>query len=265
MYRKGKAKFLQSSQCFFFAKESKESLTSTLKLATKNVVLEPLRTQNTQFIKNNFASLCDKKLSLLTIFLIYLQDLSLILKKILSMKIIVPFLIILVATSVSCSSDTSKTESKTVKKTNIVVKTNTVKADKMLTVNIDGMVCEKGCGSSIRKELLHTKAIESCEFDFQTDRKTNTVKIAFDKDKITVDKIVAILNSMNEKQFKVIDTTTTAFESKNSSKSSSKIEENYNESSSTSSKDEAKIEMSDSTIDHDAPNLLQVFSRLITG
>lgn len=181
------------------------------------------------------------------------------------MKIILPFSIILVATAVSCTSDNSKTESKTVKKTNIIVKTNTVKADKMLTVNIDGMVCEKGCGSSIRKELLRTDAVESCEFDFQTDRKTNTVKIAFDKDKITVDKIVSILNSMNEKQFKVLDTTTTVFESKNTSKSNSSSEEIQKESSSSTSKDEAKIEMSDTTIDHDAPNLLQVFSRLITG
>ncbi|MFN5417941.1 MAG: heavy-metal-associated domain-containing protein [Flavobacteriia bacterium] len=181
------------------------------------------------------------------------------------MKIIVPFSIILVATAVSCSSDNSKTASKTVKKTNIIVKTNTVKANKMLTVNIDGMVCEKGCGSSIRKELLHTDAVESCEFDFQTDRKTNVVKIAFDKDKITADKIISILNTMNEKQFKVIDTTTSAFESKNETKINSKIEESQKESNTTISKDEAKIEMSDSTIDHDAPNLLQVFSRLITG
>lgn len=163
----------------------------------------------------------------------------------------------------ACSSSSDKTNTKEVKKTHISIQTSEVQANKLLTVDIDGMVCEKGCGSSIRKELMNTNAIESCEFDFQTDRKTNTVKIAFDKDKITVDKIVSILNTMNEKQFKVLESHTNEFITKNTGKKSEIQVEESSEESSSVEKEEAKIQVSDST--NDTPNLLQLFSRLITG
>lgn len=164
---------------------------------------------------------------------------------------------------VSCSSSSDKTSTKEVKKTHLLIQTSDVQANKLLTVDIDGMVCQKGCGSSIRKELMNTNAIESCEFDFQTDRKTNTVKIAFDKDKITVDKIVSILNTMNEKQFKVLESRTNEFSSKNTVKSDIPAIEESSEETSSVEKEEAKVQVSDST--YDTPNLLQLFSRLITG
>lgn len=191
------------------------------------------------------------------------------------MKNIAPLSFILLVFSYSCSENKVSSEKNpdgfSNKKIHIVVQTSDVKADKVLNANIDGMVCEKGCGSSIRKELLNTHAVESCEFDFQNDRKTNLVKIAFDQDKITVDRIISILNAMNEKQFKVIDTSTSDFESKNNVKES-KVKE-IETSANTTPEMKEEVDVLPKSIESEetgggsmeTPNLLQIFSRLITG
>lgn len=99
----------------------------------------------------------------------------------------------------SCSE--AKNDTETTKTTQ--EKTEPVKGNCMLTLEIEGMTCVMGCGGSIRKELNATNAIESCEFEFEEGRAMNTAKISFDKDKITVDKIIQIVSTMNKGQFKV--------------------------------------------------------------
>ncbi len=78
-----------------------------------------------------------------------------------------------------------------------------VVANKMLTFEIQGMTCVMGCGGSIRKELAETNAVEKCEFDFETDRKTNIVKVSFDQNKTTAKELIKIVTKMNEGQFTV--------------------------------------------------------------
>jgi copper chaperone CopZ len=65
------------------------------------------------------------------------------------------------------------------------------------------MVCEMGCGSSIRKALKDTKAVDRCSIDFKDERKVNVATISFDSTAITKDKIVTIISTLNDKQFKV--------------------------------------------------------------
>jgi len=79
----------------------------------------------------------------------------------------------------------------------------TVNANKTISLNIEGMVCEMGCGSSIRKALKDTKAVDRCSFDFKDERKVNVATISFDSTAISQDKIVSIISSLNDKQFKV--------------------------------------------------------------
>jgi copper chaperone CopZ len=78
-----------------------------------------------------------------------------------------------------------------------------VNANKTITLNIEGMVCEMGCGSSIRKALKDTKAVDRCSFDFKDERKVNVATISFDSTIISQDKIVSIISSLNDNQFKV--------------------------------------------------------------
>ena len=75
--------------------------------------------------------------------------------------------------------------------------------NKIIDLQIEGMVCEMGCGSSIRKALKDTKAVDRCSFDFKDERKVNTATISFDSTAISKDKIVSIISHLNDKQFKV--------------------------------------------------------------
>ena len=78
-----------------------------------------------------------------------------------------------------------------------------VNVNKSITLNIEGMVCEMGCGSSIRKALKDTKAVDRCSFDFKDERKVNVATIAFDSTAISKEKIISIISQLNDKQFKV--------------------------------------------------------------
>lgn len=153
----------------------------------------------------------------------------------------------------SCSTEKEKTISKTK-----FVKTKQVSANRLLDAEISGMVCKMGCGASIRKEMLATKAVESCEIDYEDDRETNRVKIAFDKEIISADELISKINSMNDKQFKVISSESKQFESKNKSETTL-IEEKPDKSTS-----ESKLKISEEN-DFNMPNLLSLFSKLITG
>ena len=62
--------------------------------------------------------------------------------------------------------------------------------NRLLTMEIDGMVCEMGCGSSIREALNGLEGVSSVEFDFIEERATNIAKISFDKNRVSVDEMV---------------------------------------------------------------------------
>lgn len=81
-----------------------------------------------------------------------------------------------------------------------------------LTMEVSGMTCVMGCGSSIRKELYQTKGVSEVEFDFEEERETNIAKIKFDKNIVSVDEMVNIVNTMNENQFTVGKTESNSFE-----------------------------------------------------
>lgn len=125
--------------------------------------------------------------------------------------------------------------------------------NRILSLEIEGMVCKMGCGGSIRKELKATGAVADCEFDFEEDREVNTAKIAFNKEKISADEIVKIISEMNEKQFSVGKTSTSEIDVREV-----KLEETT---SSSASQETAKIKVSETSFK--MPDLLKLFSRLI--
>ena len=77
-------------------------------------------------------------------------------------------------------------------------------ANRILSIEIEGMTCEMGCGGSIRKELKATKGVARVQFiDFDENKKIQKAEISFDTNIITADEMVRIITTMNEKQFKV--------------------------------------------------------------
>ncbi|MEX1191896.1 MAG: hypothetical protein WEA99_07960 [Brumimicrobium sp.] len=70
------------------------------------------------------------------------------------------------------------------------------------TFEIEGMVCEMGCGASIRKGLFETGAISNVDVDYNEENTSNSIKVYYDNDLTTPEKMETIIESLNEKQFK---------------------------------------------------------------
>jgi copper chaperone CopZ len=113
--------------------------------------------------------------------------------------------------TVSCS-DHSEKRILSVEKKIVYENAGPVAANRQLAVEVMGMSCEHACGGTIRTALKDTKAVDRCSFDFKPDRKVNTAFITFDKDKISADQIVSIIQKLNDGQFTTGKTATTSLE-----------------------------------------------------
>jgi copper chaperone CopZ len=153
----------------------------------------------------------------------------------------------------SCSSGEKKITS--VEKKVAYKKLDSVQADRKLAVEVSGMSCEHACGGSIRMALKETGAVDRVSYDFKTGRKTNTAYITFDKSKISADKIVSIIETINEKQFTTGKTSSTDLETITSSSSPSSTESTEVKTS------KINVEVSETT--WKIPNVLSFFSHLI--
>lgn len=145
-------------------------------------------------------------------------------------------------------------DEKIVEQTPVVTKEKIVEVhpNQILTMEIDGMVCQMGCGGSIRKGLKETKGVSSVEFDFQEERKTNVAKVAYDKSIVSSEELIQIVSNLNEGQFLV---GTVSFEDVS-------IPTKTTKTSSTKQKEDPKIEVSSSPYVK-LPNLLDLFSGLL--
>lgn len=75
-------------------------------------------------------------------------------------------------------------------------------ANAVAEYEIEGMVCEMGCGASLRKGLYETGFVSEVKVNYAEENPSNSIKIYFNKDKISTDKMQEIIESLNEKQFK---------------------------------------------------------------
>ncbi len=129
-----------------------------------------------------------------------------------------------------------------------------VKADRLLIVELEGMVCKMGCGGSIREDLYASNAVASVTFDFDEENPVDVARVAFDREKITADEIVAIINKTNDGQFKVLGSHSEPYVSDVPA---------TNEKESTSSENKSsKISMK-STANVDVPDVFDVFSYVL--
>lgn len=153
----------------------------------------------------------------------------------------------------SCSSGEKKIIS--VEKKVAYQKLDPVHADRKLAVEVSGMSCEHACGGSIRMALKETGAVDRVSYDFESGRKTNTAYITFDKSKISADKIVSIIETINEKQFTTGKVSSTDIEGESKSESPATSE--------TKEAKTGKIQVEVPETSWEIPNVFKFFARLI--
>jgi copper chaperone CopZ len=173
------------------------------------------------------------------------------------MKHILPLSLVVLLIAASCAGNGEKKIISVEKK--IVLKAPAkVAVNRELAVKVAGMSCEHACGGAIRMALKETGAVDRCSFDFKTDRAVNTAFITFDKDKISADKILAIIQQINDGQF-----TTSAPETRMIEEKATTSDSGTGESSEKSEKSMVK-EIGVSTTSFEFPNLFELFSRLVS-
>lgn len=146
----------------------------------------------------------------------------------------------------SCSTDSNsveQNESQTEEQAAVV-------SDSELKLDIEGMVCAHGCGSSIKKALKATGGVEKVSIDFEEERASNELTIRYDSKKISKKKIETILAELNEGQFTCTEV------------SNEKIENSVSEES-TSSDEKETPAVSAVSGGFEIPNLLEILSGLI--
>jgi len=79
----------------------------------------------------------------------------------------------------------------------------TVVPTALLTLDVKGMSCEMGCGASIRKELLSTKAVDRVKFDFKMGREVNVAEVFYNDSQISAEEITQLVEHINDQQFSV--------------------------------------------------------------
>ena len=175
-------------------------------------------------------------------------------QQIIIMRLQITFLVSILFLA-SCTSSDSKPVRIEKHVSTVVDNCSTIEADRLLSMEVSGMSCVMGCGASIRKELFGTKAVCSVEFDFKEGRKSNTAKIAFDKDKITVDEIVKLVSKIDDNKFKIGKTSSEDYSCPSTSSESSSTKSCPSE----CKKEDCKINTSESKIE--LPNFLTLLSR----
>jgi mercuric ion binding protein len=123
----------------------------------------------------------------------------------------------------------------------------------MMTIDVEGMTCEMGCGGSIRKELKGTGGVSRVKFDFEEGRKVQKAYIYFDETVIRPEEIKTILTSMNDKQFTVSNDAVEELE----------ITASVKEESTSSKEEESKINMEETSVK--VPNLIGILKDLVVN
>ena len=108
------------------------------------------------------------------------------------------FYSLIVAVLFSCQDSSEKSIPVTVNQK----KALKVHANSQADFVVEGMVCQMGCGGSIRKELKRTQAVERVEVNFIEKKKEQVVQVSYDSTLINTTKMAALLNTINDRQFK---------------------------------------------------------------
>lgn len=68
-----------------------------------------------------------------------------------------------------------------------------------IEMDIEGMVCEMGCVSSIKKELKNLEGVHQYSIDFEN----SSAKVEFHSDKISKEDVVKSIETLNDGMYKV--------------------------------------------------------------
>lgn len=77
----------------------------------------------------------------------------------------------------------------------------TIDPTHIATFEVEGMMCQKGCGSIIRKGLYETGGVSNVEIFFNEENPVNEIKVHFDNNLTSVEDMVMIVSKLANSQY----------------------------------------------------------------
>lgn len=72
----------------------------------------------------------------------------------------------------------------------------------MAIFEVEGMMCQKGCGSAIRKGLYETQGVSKVDIlDFDENDSVNKIRIYFDIHKTTTEEMIGVIGKLANKRY----------------------------------------------------------------
>ncbi|WP_107039686.1 heavy-metal-associated domain-containing protein [Brumimicrobium mesophilum] len=71
----------------------------------------------------------------------------------------------------------------------------------LATFDIEGMMCQKGCGAAIRKGLLDTGGVSEVEVAFDDEHPLSQIKVYFDIKKTSTDKMIKVIGGLADNRY----------------------------------------------------------------
>lgn len=160
------------------------------------------------------------------------------------------YLSVLALTFTACSTEATSETEETAQQEE-AVKADPV-ADKVMTMEVNGMSCMMNCGSSIKKALKGTGGVTSVEIDFEDGRATNVAKINFDSKLVNEQQMMEAVTSLYDGQYTIGNTSV-----------SDLAEEVIVDEEDSSSEDEGSV-VDAATSFIELPNLMDLFKGLFS-
>ncbi|MBM3916612.1 MAG: heavy-metal-associated domain-containing protein [Sphingomonadales bacterium] len=78
-----------------------------------------------------------------------------------------------------------------------------VEANTIQEIGVKGMVCQMGCGGTIRKSLKETCAVDRVEVSYIDSLEEQKIKVYYKRERIAPRQMLGMLADLNDKQFTV--------------------------------------------------------------
>ncbi|RYM35098.1 heavy-metal-associated domain-containing protein [Brumimicrobium glaciale] len=103
------------------------------------------------------------------------------------------FLIMLLSFLLGCESKEAAQQE--------VVSKEDIAPTHMATFEVEGMMCQKGCGAAIRKSLYETGGVSKVEVAFAEENPASEIKVYFDIKKTSTEKMIVVIGNMAESRY----------------------------------------------------------------
>lgn len=103
------------------------------------------------------------------------------------------FLTLLLSFLVGCENKETKNEE--------VADEENISPTHIAIFEVEGMMCQKGCGAAIRKGLYDTGGVSEVEVKFNEENPVNQIKVFFDIKKTTTDKMINVIGGLADNRY----------------------------------------------------------------